>query len=170
MSEERDVLDVLHDVMETDRSFYSILRFLDAGTRNQLVAAHMRNSHTMLGIVRQYMTSSPSVTISIPIHGVDASGNFFDPVPVVPSDAQINAAVDRHVGVPAETTCSICQESVSRATRIRHCQHCFHEACIREWFSQNPRCPMCRHDIRDLQPSRRVVNTNEGLRVHADEE
>ena len=159
MSEERDVLDLIHEILENERAFYTIVRFLDGGTRNNLVAAHMRNTSVELALLRQYMTTSPNVTINIPLQGVDTSGNFFDPVPIVPTPAQIDAAVERHVGVPSETTCSICQESVNCATRIRHCGHCFHEACIREWFTQNPRCPMCRHDIRDLQSSR-VIQTN----------
>jgi hypothetical protein len=169
MSEERDVLDLLHEILETDRAFYNIVRFLDSATRNHVIAANMRNTNAALGLLRTYM-AIPAVTNVVMNIPLDASSNFFDPVPVVPTPAQIDAAVERHVGVPSETTCSICQETVNCATRIRHCGHCFHEACIREWFSQNPRCPMCRHDIRNLQPSRRVVNTDEGLRVHADEE
>ncbi len=169
MSEERDVLDLLHEILETDRAFFNIVRFLDSPTRNHVIAANMRNTNLAMSILRTYMSTPAvaSVVMNIPL---DTSANFFDPVPVVPSQAQIDAAVERHVGVPAETTCSICQETVTCATRIRHCGHSFHESCIREWFTQNPRCPMCRHDIRNLQPSRRVVNTNEGLRVHTDEE
>jgi len=169
MSEERDVLDIIHEILETDRAFFNIVRFLDAPTRNHVVAGNLRNTHLALSLVRNYMTTPAvtNITMNIPL---DASANFFDPVPVVPSQAQIDAAVERHVGVPAETTCSICQEHVNCATRIRQCGHCFHEACIREWFTLNPRCPMCRHDIRSLQPSRRVVSTDEGFRVHADEE
>jgi hypothetical protein len=57
---------------------------------------------------------------------------------------------------------------VECATRIRHCGHCFHSGCIGEWFSMNPRCPVCRHDIR-LQVAP-VPPPNEGDRLHSDEE
>lgn len=170
MSEERDVLDLLHEILENERTFYGIVRFLDNGTRNHIVAAHMRNLNTELSLLRQYMTTTPNVTINIPLQGVDASGNFFDPVPVVPTPLQIQAAVERHVGVPADTTCAICQETVPCATRIRACGHVFHDQCISQWFTMNTRCPVCRHDIRDLQ--RGSVNVNNasatGYRVYSD--
>ncbi len=86
------------------------------------------------------------MTLTFPT--MDISGNFFEPVPIVPTQTQINAAVDTHVGV-TDTMCSICQEPVTCATRIRRCGHCFHGNCIQEWFSRNPRCPMCRYDIRE---------------------
>jgi hypothetical protein len=47
--------------------------------------------------------------------------------------------------------CSICQDAYEVGTSIRKilfCQHAFHTACIDTWFTQDVRCPMCRHDIR----------------------
>ena len=114
MSGERDVLDLLHDILENERTFYGIVRFLDGGTRNNIVAAHMRNTNVELALLRQYMTSPATLTLNIPIGGMDSSGNFFDPVPVVPTPAQIDSAVDRHVNVQ-ETNCAICQEAVPYA-------------------------------------------------------
>jgi hypothetical protein len=149
MSEqEYDILNVVHELLETDRSFYAIVRFLDGGTRNHIVAAHMRNNTSLISLLRQYM-AMPAVTnmvLNIPIRA-DVSGNFLDPVPVVPTYEQIQAAVEQHVNIP-DTACSICQESVACATRIRGCGHCFHSECISQWFTMNPRCPMCRYDIR----------------------
>ena len=166
------MLSILHEIMETDRSFHTILRFLDGSTRNHLAAAHMRNTNLALNILRQYAAAPPtrSMVINIPLTAADLSGNFFDPIPVVPSQQQIAAAVERHVGVSAETTCSICQEQVSCATRIRACGHSFHDSCIQQWFTMNPRCPMCRHDIRDLEPPRRQGSRNESDSMHSDEE
>lgn len=167
MSGERDVLDLLHDILENERTFYSVVRFLDSGTRNNLVAAHMRNTGVELGLLRQFMSSSATVTLNIPLGGLDTSGNFFDAVPVVPTPAQIDAAVDRHVNSP-ETNCAICQEAVPCATRIRACGHCFHHQCIAQWFSMNTRCPVCRHDIRDLQRGSANVNNAQSSRVYSD--
>jgi hypothetical protein len=109
------------------------------------------------------------MVLNIPIGGMDISGNFFDPVIVAPTQQQIRAATDEHINV-VDTTCSICQESVTCATRIRACGHAFHGQCIDQWFTMNPRCPVCRHDIREnLQTPRRQEN-NESRRVHSDEE
>ncbi len=169
MSErEYDVLDIIHSMLETDRTFYGIVRFLNGGTRDHIIAAHMRNTSALVGLLRQYMLQSPitNMVLNIPIR-TDISGNFFDPVVVAPTQQQIAAAVDQHVGVH-DTTCSICQEPVECATRIRSCGHCFHSDCIAQWFSVNPRCPMCRHDIRDLRAAGNEVN-NEGGRLYANE-
>lgn len=172
---ELDVLDVLRDITLTDRSFHSIVRFLDGNTRNHLVAAQLRNTNQSLAVLRMYMAQerrTENIVMNIPLGNLfDPSGNimrnFFDPVQVTPTPAQIDAATENHVGV-TETNCAICQEGVTCATRIRACGHCFHSHCIREWFTMNTRCPICRHDIRDLRPSH-SHHTNDN-RVHPDEE
>lgn len=160
---EIDVLDIMQEIMETERSFHGIVRFLDGSTRNQLVAAQLRNTNNAMALVRQYMQSETRqpLVVNIPLQ-MDMSGNFFDNVPVVPTREQINAALDNHVNIP-DTVCSICQEGVTCASRIRACGHCFHSDCIRQWFSMSPRCPMCRLDIRD-------ANHNNDNRMHTDEE
>lgn len=171
MSEqEYDILDVVHELLETDRNFYGIVRFLDGGTRNHIVAAHMRNNTALIALLRLYMSqpAATNVVLNIPIQAADLSGNFFDPVVVAPTQEQIQAAVDLHVGVH-DMTCSICQEPVECATRIRACGHCFHSDCISQWFTMNARCPMCRHDIRDLRAVNQEVH-NEGGSVHANQE
>lgn len=176
--EEHSVLSILHEMMHTDRSFHSIVRFLDGNTRNHIVAAHMRNTSQLLAILRMLASPRPSrmermvMNMNIPLNSLlDPSSNFMraflEPVTVAPTVAQIEAAVDNHVGT-TDTTCTICQENVTCATRIRACGHAFHSNCIREWFSMNPRCPVCRHDIRDLQ--RGDSNTTNDSRVHTDEE
>jgi hypothetical protein len=151
MDDDRDILDILSQLYDAERQFYGLVRFLDGAHRTHVVAAHERNTNLALSLLREYMRSSPvanmTVTIPIPVAAMDASGNFFDPVPVVPTTEQVRAATETHVNVVDET-CAICQETVECATRIRQCGHCFHSGCIGEWFSMNPRCPVCRHDIR----------------------
>lgn len=174
MEDDRDVLDVLSQLIEADRQFYGVVRFLDGAHRTHVVAAHQRNTNLALLLLREYMRTSPitnmTVTIPIPTTVFDASGNFFDPVPVVPTPEQVHAATETHVGV-RDQTCAICQEGVECATRIRQCGHCFHSACIGQWFTMNPRCPVCRHDIRNLQTSpRRETNVPQSHRMYSDEE
>jgi hypothetical protein len=169
--DQRDVLDVLSQLFETEEHFYEIVRFLDGQHRTHVVAAHQRNVSLALGLLRDYMRAPASMTITVPIPvgAMDVSGNFFDPVPVIPTPAQIRAATDLHVGVQ-DQNCAICQEPVECATRIRHCGHCFHSGCIGEWFSMNPRCPVCRHDIRLQTSPRRETNVPQSDRLHSDEE
>jgi hypothetical protein len=174
MSEsEIDILDIVHELLQAERSFYGTIRFFDGASRSHLVAAHMRNTGGLIAILRQYMTQPNRVTnmvLNIPLGTMDMSGNFFDSVVVAPNEQQIQAATERHVFVSANTICSICQEPVSCATRLRACGHTFHGQCIDQWFTMNPRCPVCRHDIRDnLQTPRRQEN-NEDRRVHSDQE
>jgi hypothetical protein len=121
----------------------------------------MRNSSALLGILRAYqLQPATRMVINIPM---DLSGNWMDPVPVVPTREQIAAATEQHVGV--DTTCSICQDSLTCATRIRACGHCFHGQCIQQWLSVNSRCPMCRHDLRT--PVATTTNAQDSS-VHAD--
>lgn len=163
-----DVLDLLQDVLATDRAFYGIVRFLDGGHRSNIVAAHMRNTNTALAILYRYMTTSQNIVINLPMN-MDLSGNsFFDAVPVVPSATQIAAASEENVQAPADTTCPICQESVSTATRLRACGHCFHHDCISQWLSINVRCPVCRHDVRSVLGNSSLSTINEDGSMHTD--
>jgi hypothetical protein len=145
-------LDVLQDILATDRSFFQVVRFLDGQTRNNVLAMHLRNTGMAYRILDTFQREPRRTTMvmNIPI-SMDLSGSFFDPVPVVPTREQVVAATQTHVGVPTGTMCAICQEEVACATRIRSCGHLFHGACIDQWFQMNPRCPVCRHDIRLLQ-------------------
>jgi hypothetical protein len=172
-----NVLDAIRDITQTDRAFFNVIRFLDGNTRNHIVAAHMRNTSQMTALLRLFLTAQQrevhreNIVMNIPLNSIlDPSGNFLrqflDPVPVVPTSEQIESATDTHVHV-VDTTCAICQDTVNLATRIRDCGHSFHAQCIQEWFTMNTRCPICRHDIRDLRHGE--TNTNNANRVYPDE-
>lgn len=177
--EEDSVLDVIHELTQTDRAFFNVVRFLDGNTRNHLMAAHLRNTSQALAIVRGFMATqrprppqAQNIVMNIPLNSLlDPSGNFMrnflDPVPIVPTPTQIQAAVENNIQV-SDINCAICQETVTSATRIRHCGHCFHSQCIHEWFTMNTRCPICRHDIRDLQPSNSTSYNDSSM--HTNEE
>jgi hypothetical protein len=157
MSEEIDVLEVLHSITLTDRQFYSNIRYLDSATRNNVVLNHERNTREALSVLRTYLDPPPPrappraqrIIVNVPLN-LDLSGNnFYDPVFIRPTQAVIDRATETQVPT-VNAVCAICQDSVSSATRIRHCGHCFHNACISQWFTINTRCPVCRHDIREL--------------------
>jgi len=151
-----DVLEVIHSITLTDRQFYSNIRYLDSATRNNVVLNHERNVREVLGLLRTYLDPPPPrvaprtrhMVFNIPLN-LDLSGNFFDPVLVRPTQVAITRATESQVAV-VNTVCAICQDAVVSATRIRHCGHCFHDSCISQWFTINTRCPVCRHDIREI--------------------
>lgn len=139
---EPDILDVLASLLETDRTFYNSARFLNYH-REAITIAHQRNTAAILAILRNYMQDHTQTVMNITL-----PANWADPVSVVPTGAQIEAATSSVDGVE-DTTCSICQESLTEGTQITACRHTFHTSCISEWFSLSPRCPMCRADIRE---------------------
>ena len=55
--------------------------------------------------------------------------------------------------VESGVTCSICTEDIELASPECKlgCGHCFHMACITEWFKMAATCPNCRQ----IQPMRR---------------
>jgi hypothetical protein len=144
-----EILQALNCVLESDRAIWRDIRRFSPSVRPQLAAAQLRNTALALSIIRTALTQ-PAMIMNIPI-SIDASGNFFDRVPVIASPEQITAATERQFIVPQNTTCSICQDTLTSSTRIRACGHTFHAACLDQWLQMNPRCPECRHDIRDLQ-------------------
>jgi len=179
---EYTVLDAIRDITQTDRAFFNVIRFLDGNTRNHIVAAHMRNTSQMTSLLRLFMTSPQqanrveNIVMNIPLNSIlDPSGNFLrsflDPVAVIPTAGQIRAGTQILTVAPPDTTCSICQEDITGVhTCIRHCNHPFHSECIREWFTMNTRCPVCRHDVRVGGLRHDNDTTNNDNRMHADEE
>lgn len=85
--------------------------------------------------------ASAVVTFTIP-------SNFTDPVPVIPTQAQIDSSLETIQSTTSN--CAICQDSISSGgCKIRQCGHVYHRSCILNWFALNVRCPVCRHDIRE---------------------
>jgi hypothetical protein len=171
--EEYTPLTAIRDITETDRAFFSIVRFLDAPTRNHVVASHLRNTSSALAVlyshVLQNRPRNTRFTVNIPLNMFDMSGNptFLEPVPVVATREQIAAGVETNA-MMYDCNCAICQEAVTAATRIRACGHAFHAHCINQWFSMNTHCPVCRHDIRDLNST--TSQSNNDSSVYSDEE
>lgn len=158
-------LELVRDVLETSRTFYQTIRYLDGHTRNQVVALHERNANLALTIINRWM-NQPVRTTMVMNFPIDLSGSFMDPISVFPSEVQVTAATETRSNL-VDTQCSICQETTTSGLAIRHCGHCFHSTCIQQWFTLNPRCPVCRYDIRDFQPNA-LVEPNDHS-VHSDE-
>ena len=143
------MLDILQSLIQGRNDFFH--RTIGMTPNNQraaMMSRFMLNEVCYLDIFnRMYQTqlrnnlASAVLTFTIP-------NNFADPVPVVPSQSQINASLEN---IDSTTSnCAICQDSISSgACQIRQCGHLYHRTCILNWFGMNPRCPVCRHDIRE---------------------
>jgi hypothetical protein len=80
----------------------------------------------------------------------------FTNVAVRPTNRQILDATEIIIYNENETynntSCPITMEEFSheeQICQIRHCGHNFREDALRNWFTTNVRCPVCRYDIRD---------------------
>ena len=81
--------------------------------------------------------------------------DFSDGYPSIPSDSQINAAIERvtfsDINNPLNYSCPISQVDFSNTDiviMLKECHHIFCERSILQWFERNAHCPLCRHDIR----------------------
>lgn len=100
---------------------------------------------------------------------------FFDPVPVYPTQTQIEAATRRvrycDIVTPRNTSCPISLSSFNDSdmvTVIRFCGHIFNTDEITTWFRSNCLCPVCRYDIRNYNSnvSNSEIFNNERLNVN----
>jgi len=152
MDNEVGILDVLDQILQTERIFYQSARILQAGRRETIIDTHQRNTAVILGLVRSYMAvESPlySVRYNVTIPNTLPPG-WNDPIVVHATPEQILAATETSTPEDDSGNCAICQETLTNpATRIRHCGHSFHTTCISEWFTRSVHCPNCRHDIRE---------------------
>lgn len=80
--------------------------------------------------------------------------SFMNPIPVRPTQEQIERGT-RLFMTDANSTrdsCVICFDAITDGQmqrQVRACDHTFHRECIDRHFQTSPRCPLCRHDIRE---------------------
>ena len=79
--------------------------------------------------------------------------SMLSPVRISPSPGQIENATETYLYNSNEhRNCPIDREPINTGdsvVRIRHCGHIFRRDNIMTWFQHNPRCPLCRYDIRN---------------------
>jgi hypothetical protein len=83
---------------------------------------------------------------------------FLEPVPTYPGTLQVEIATRNvrygDIVSPINTSCPISLERFTDSdivTIICYCGHIFMATEIRNWFSSNCRCPVCRYDIREYR-------------------
>jgi hypothetical protein len=81
-------------------------------------------------------------------------------VPIRPTQQQIDNASRlirfSDIHSPNSTTCAISLEPFMPSDSVRqlhHCSHIFFPDQFNQWFQNNVRCPVCRHDIRSTTVS-----------------
>jgi hypothetical protein len=157
--EDYSILLAVRDMLRNTRDLYRTIRFVMPGTqRGEAILANEITNRQVLNVLRAQIAANQAVryTVNIPLANMAANvplgtTRWEDPVPIVPSVEQLAAATEHSVQTPENTTCSICQEGLTRGVRLRHCGHFFHADCIGQWFTMSPRCPMCRNDIRGAE-------------------
>ena len=146
---EEHILEILETMIEGRNDFFiRTMQLTPHQSRPQMLSRYMLNEVCILELVnRIYQNninnpSTATVTFTLP-------RNFSDPVVVAPTAIQITTAIE---DISASTNnCAICQDAISSdGCKIRHCGHEFHRSCLTNWFGISVRCPVCRHDIREI--------------------
>ena len=160
---EEQVLSILEGLIESRNTFFArtIDRFRPT-SRDGAFNRFLTSETLLLELASRIYTNhiippTPSLVINIPANFMDT---FSEPVPVVPTSAQILQNVEiLDMSIPqALSSCAICQDNiVDSASRIRQCGHVYHSSCLTSWLSMSVRCPVCRHDIREPVPARTPV-------------
>ena len=100
----------------------------------------------------------------------DIIQSFLEPIEVFPTQTQIEIAtrIVRFSDIlnPINNSCPISMEQFNDSDNvsiIRECGHIFSTQEINLWFRSNCRCPVCRYDIRNYNPSssRRTIERNQ---------
>jgi len=149
-------LEVFLDAIDNDlgtqppTTYHSVFQYDNLGLNSS--ASSLLNLVNMLG----GYSAVPGTRI------IRTQNPLFDDVEVFPTPEQVEAGTTR-IFPPGETPCSICQDSIAinqMARQINFCKHMFHISCIDEWFARNVHCPVCRHDIRDVNAEHQQADTS----------
>ena len=157
-------IDILISLMDGRNTlFQRTLNMIPHHDRTLVMNNMLINEYAYINLLNRLHTSytnNSTVTAYITVGDNTNNPRFSDPVPVVPTNAQIINAVTYETANSQSTNCAICQESIDgELVRIRHCGHLYHRTCLSTWFQTSVRCPVCRHDIR---AGDHVVQTSSG--------
>lgn len=165
-----NVLSLLEVMIHGRNEFLSnnTLRALPFVHRPTMVARYLNNEAIYMDLINRVYTNNIQdaqahaaartlIAFTMPI-----GGTFLDPVTVAPTREQINRSIEEFSN--ATSNCAICQEVISTGgCRIRQCGHVYHRACAVNWFSVSVRCPVCRYDIREVNPVDQTSSAEAGM-------
>ena len=158
------ILELIEGLIEGRNDFFvRTMQLTPHQQRGAMLSRFMMNEVCYLEILNRFYQNHLRNQLASAVLTFTLPGNFNDPVPVIPTQAQINSALENIQN--ATSNCAICQDSISSGgCRIRQCGHVYHRSCIVSWFGMNVRCPVCRHDIRE------GAQGNQAAQTHSDEE
>lgn len=161
---EESVISVIQGILDSRSVFLeSTLPIFSRDVAPQIYNRFMINEMCLLELTNRVFQSETrnrqtNHVLTVPITIMENNAGFQEPVVVRPTADQIRNATQAVEQVPANSTCAICQEDIAvNGIKILHCDHLYHESCLQNWFSLSVRCPVCRHDIREVD---RVVETS----------
>lgn len=147
---EEEILELLSELASGKTAFLtSTMNRIPYNDRTSAFNRFMANEFVYLQLANNILRNMNRNTDNSAVVTFTIPSNFSDPVLVRPTQEQIESALQtvEH----SNSTCAICQDLISfDGVKLRHCNHEFHRSCISSWFGINVRCPVCRHDIRDL--------------------
>ena len=142
-----------YNVRRLNNTSNALMNFLNNGV--------LSNTPYMVNNV-EYIHSNPTS-----INGTNTSSSitellqsFLEPIEVFPTQSQIEIAtrIARFSDIvnPINNNCPISMERFNDSDSvcvIRECGHIFSTQELQLWFRSNCRCPVCRYDIRNYNPS-----------------
>lgn len=143
------ILELIEGLIEGRNDFFvRTMQLTPHQQRGAMLSRFMMNEVCYLEILSRFYQNHLRNQLASAVLTFTMPENFSDSVPVIPTRAQINSALENVTNTTS--ICAICQDSISSgACRIRQCGHVYHRSCIVSWFGMNVRCPVCRHDIRE---------------------
>ena len=148
-------LALLTEIIRSEDSFFrSAFRGLATVSHISQYMAMRTQFYALMQDVIPHVADDESEEVPSGQFHIHIPAGWGEPVPIQATAAQINSVLVDIPAIRELTSCAICQEAnVSRdathCIELRACHHQFHTACIREWFQQSVRCPVCRNDIRE---------------------
>jgi len=143
------ILELIEGLIEGRNDFFvRTMQLTPHQQRGAMLSRFMMNEVCYLEILNRFYQNHLRTQLASAVLTFTLPENFNESVPVIPTRAQINSAIENINNTTSN--CAICQDSISSgACRIRQCGHVYHRSCILSWFGMNVRCPVCRHDIRE---------------------
>lgn len=133
------------------------------------------NNHNLSGLFQQLANRGNGPVNNLFTPSIFPN-NFFDRVPVSPTQQQIENATSivrfSEVENPPYANCPITLDVFnvnSNITQVLYCRHIFDSVAIQNWFRNSTHCPVCRFDIRNyVRPV--IVNQESLMPLTAEEE
>jgi hypothetical protein len=150
MSTDDQILNLLEGLIEGRNDFFTrTMQLTPHQHRSNVLSRFLLNEVCYIELINRIQVRGTSSNTRSAVVTFTLPSNFSDPVLVTPTQNQISQSV-QDIGTSLNN-CAICQDSISSGgVKIRQCGHDFHRSCLMNWFALSVRCPVCRHDIRDL--------------------